>query len=60
MMQKVSHQTLAALRGLDISLLQEKLGLHLSGEEMDRILHRRDQVVNYFQIILKSGPALIV
>ena len=58
--QKVSHQTLAALRSLDISLLQEKLGSHLSSEEMDRILCRGDQVVNYFQSILKSGPALII
>jgi len=58
--QKISHQTLAALRSIDLSLLQEKLGLHVSSEEMERILQRRDQVVNYFQTMIKAGPALIV
>jgi len=37
---KKSHQTLTTPRSLDISLLQQKLGLHLFSEEMERIIQK--------------------
>ena len=59
-MQKCLNQTLAALQNMDAPLLKEKLGEHLSSEEIERILERRDQVVNYFDSVLKKAPALVV